>query len=254
MRTASVGRSFINGASKMLLCCMMLVASRGVGSAQSITINDGVTPASAAPGSPLGSYSISNFEDINLFNGVVNFKIPLASLDGRGNTGTRAFYRLQHNLWSVYQEPFLAGVVYERPQLDGVGNGVSFSGFGSIEFRRNVYPQVSNNMPCIDGDPEQTVLSFFVFREPDGTEHALFDQATGGGALTAACNSTSIILNRGRIFVSADRSMTYVTDHDIVDGDGSIPQTTGTLHFNDGAIARFENGIGQGSVCTSLDK
>jgi hypothetical protein len=66
MRTINARRDFISGFSKMLFCCMIFIIGHSIGNAQATTIYGGVTPASVATGSPLGSYSISNFEDINL--------------------------------------------------------------------------------------------------------------------------------------------------------------------------------------------
>ncbi len=185
----------MNGFSKTLFCCMIFVIAHSVGIAQTTTIYDGVTPASVAAGSPLGSYSIGDFEDINLFNGTVNFKFPLAKLSGRGNTGYASSYIRQNNSWSVYQQ-VIAGTIYEEPQAMGVWTPL---GFGAIEFKRNVYPQLSNENPCTNGVPEINILTTFVFHEPDGTEHTLFDQATQGSTLTTACGTTFPVLNRGRL-------------------------------------------------------
>src|SRR5215212_2671192 len=50
---------------------------------------DGATPAGIAPGAPSGSYSLSGFDNVNLFNGRMNFQLPLLSVGGRGGVGYR---------------------------------------------------------------------------------------------------------------------------------------------------------------------
>src|SRR5213079_1773799 len=42
------------------------------------------TPAGLAPGAPAGSYQLSGFDNINFFNGNLNFNLPLLKIGGRG--------------------------------------------------------------------------------------------------------------------------------------------------------------------------
>jgi len=59
----------------------LLLCARGV-YAQLPT--NGATPLAIAPGSPAGSYSLSGFEDVNLYNGNLNIQLPLLKVSGRG--------------------------------------------------------------------------------------------------------------------------------------------------------------------------
>jgi hypothetical protein len=45
---------------------------------------DDTTPPGQAPGAPVGVYPLSGFESVNLFNGHLNFRLPLLKVDGRG--------------------------------------------------------------------------------------------------------------------------------------------------------------------------
>jgi hypothetical protein len=45
---------------------------------------DGKTPTGLAPGAPAGSYILSGFDNINLFNGNLSFTLPLINIKGRG--------------------------------------------------------------------------------------------------------------------------------------------------------------------------
>jgi hypothetical protein len=53
--------------------------------AQSATDNG--TPLGLTAGSPEGSYALSGFESVNLYNGNLNFSLPALHVGGRGNAG-----------------------------------------------------------------------------------------------------------------------------------------------------------------------
>src|SRR5258706_13752146 len=44
---------------------------------------DGSTPLGIQPGAPAGSYPLSGFDNINPFNGNLNFHLPLLHIGGR---------------------------------------------------------------------------------------------------------------------------------------------------------------------------
>lgn len=46
---------------------------------------DGSTPAALTSGAPAGSYALSGFDNINPFNGNLNFRLPLLHIGGRGD-------------------------------------------------------------------------------------------------------------------------------------------------------------------------
>ena len=45
---------------------------------------DGSTPLGLQAGAPAGSYSLSGFDNVSLYNGSLNFGLPLLSIGGRG--------------------------------------------------------------------------------------------------------------------------------------------------------------------------
>jgi len=51
------------------------------------SITDGTTIPSIAPGAPAGSYTLSKFETVNVYNGHLNFTLPLLKVGGRGEAG-----------------------------------------------------------------------------------------------------------------------------------------------------------------------
>ena len=69
--------------------------------AQSVT--DGSTPLGLSPGMPAGSYALSDFDAVNLYNGNLGFRLPLLSIGGRGSTGYAMTLRLEQK-WVVDKE------------------------------------------------------------------------------------------------------------------------------------------------------
>lgn len=62
---------------------------------------EGGTSKLTQPGSPVGSYSISGFESVNLFNGNLNFNLPLAKVGGRGKANTSINLMLDSAKWDI---------------------------------------------------------------------------------------------------------------------------------------------------------
>src|SRR2546430_1874740 len=48
------------------------------------TATAGWTPLAQQPGAPAGSYALSGFDNVNLFNGNLNFRLPLMHVGDRG--------------------------------------------------------------------------------------------------------------------------------------------------------------------------
>src|SRR5215467_320261 len=46
------------------------------------------TPLAMTPGAPAGSYSLSGFDNVNLYNGNLNTSLPLLQIGGRGGAHT----------------------------------------------------------------------------------------------------------------------------------------------------------------------
>ena len=69
---------------QMGLVVIVLALLISQANAQSTYPTDGSTPMGLKPGAPAGSYSLSGFDNINLFNGNLNFRLPLIGIGGRG--------------------------------------------------------------------------------------------------------------------------------------------------------------------------
>lgn len=70
-----------------LLALMIALIASTASNAQTTNATDGSTPAGLKPGAPAGSYGLSGFDNVNLYNGNMNFRLPLVSIGGRGGAG-----------------------------------------------------------------------------------------------------------------------------------------------------------------------
>jgi hypothetical protein len=68
----------------LYLLPLFLLLAMATAHAQSVT--DGATPLGLSPGMPAGSYALSDFDAVNLYNGNLGFRLPLLSVAGRGST------------------------------------------------------------------------------------------------------------------------------------------------------------------------
>lgn len=177
-------------ASRVPLRCLfvMLVLFIMSGSANAqftSTSTDGSTPLGLSPGAPAGSHALSGFDNINPYNGNLNFHLPLAGVIGRGAAGMTVTlkidskgWRIRHgetidpvtgnlidtylpqpNRWSGYSVGYGPGVLQGRQSGGGIlwGCGRGSSAWGQT-------------------------LTRLTFTTPDGTEYEFRDQQTGGSA------------------------------------------------------------------------
>ena len=73
----SAPRLFCLAALVLTLLCVSAAA-------QSSKPTDGTTPMGLTPGAPAGSYALSGFDNVNLYSGHINFRLPLVQIGGRG--------------------------------------------------------------------------------------------------------------------------------------------------------------------------
>src|SRR6266487_1212717 len=63
-------------------------------------ITDGTTPPGIAPGAPAGSYRLSDLDNINLYSGNLNFRLPLLEVAGRGEARYSITLPIEHH-WTI---------------------------------------------------------------------------------------------------------------------------------------------------------
>src|SRR5688572_19763162 len=125
------------------------------------TATDGYTPSALTPGAPAGSYALSDFENINFYNGSFNFHLPLRQVQGRGGAGytmmlpLEQHWRVEH--WFGANIPLYNWWIGIKP---GYGPGV-------LQAR-----QVSEMCTGTLGEIRQS-LTKLTFTATDGTEYEL---------------------------------------------------------------------------------
>ena len=85
----------------VVLACVLTLLFCGPVNGQSIT--DGSTPLALSPGSPAGSYSLSDFDSVNLYNGNLGFSLPVVKIAGRGGASYSMTARIEQK-WLVDRE------------------------------------------------------------------------------------------------------------------------------------------------------
>jgi RHS repeat-associated protein len=239
-------RSICGLTSRLVISITLLILLSGDVSAQNLS---GSTPLGLAPGSPQGSYNLSEFENINFHNGNLSFGLPLLQISGRGGASMPLMLRLEQKwhtqrwrsvngdgqvsavpAWWTYNAPtFTPGHVYARASGDLFKSCYPYCG-SSYE---NGFCMYSRS------------LTRLTFTAPNGTEYELRDQLTNGRPMEPACNSAQGPL-RGTVFVTSDgSSATFISDEVIYDKPWSDETygVSGYLKLRDGTTYRVEVGL-----------
>jgi RHS repeat-associated protein len=213
-----------------LAATMLLVLTLAFNcAAQSAT--DGSTPSGVAPGAPVGSYPLSDFDRINLYNGNLNFSLPLLHISGRGGVTDVVQLKLERK-WRIIRGPYSAYPVYSGWQSTPVGYGA-----GALEGR------VANGM--VECDQSNDTLLRLTFTAPDGTEYELRDQLLNGAPGVTSKDPACALFStsRGRVFKTSDGSAaTFISDVELTDGNGAGIHPSGYLMMRDGARYRIDTG------------
>lgn len=209
---------------------------------------DGTTPLALSPGAPAGSYALSGFDNINLYNGNLNFNLPLLQIGGRG--GARMTLPVQiERTWRI-EDVFIPGP-------GGGGNTIHIAqpnwwmglepyGLGKLAARHVGEGETT----CGGRNLYIITLTRLTFTAPDGAEYELRDQQSNGEPARPA-NSCATEVSRGQVFVTADgTAATFISDTVIYDqiinpgppGGPDITSPSGFLMLRDGTRYRIDNG------------
>ena len=187
---------------------------------------------SVEPGSPAGSYALNGMEQVNYFNGKLNFTLPFIHVMGRGE----AQQTMVLNIERQWVTKWLNGTPYEVEE-DVDKNKVGY-GPGSMA----VNAEEGTYLDCGDYyfPAPYNIRTTLVFTLPDGTEIKFIDQLTDGRIVDFGCNGTGAL--RGKVFVTKDGSAsTFVSDIDIRDRQGGFAPS-GYLMLRNGTRYRIDNG------------
>ena len=213
------------------------------------TITDGRTPSGVAPGSPAGSYPLSGFDNVNLFNGNLNFRLPLLSVGGRGSAGYTMMMALNVKSWHVKH---FHKVMPDENEINSYSPKQTgwhpYSGYGVGQLTGR---HLGLHISTLFGGQQyySKTLARLTFSTADGTEYELRDQLSDGAPL----NSTSTQgAYRGTVFVTADgTAATYISDTPIYDNPQiningprffGTADLSGVLMLRDGTRYRIDGG------------
>ena len=203
---------------------------------------DGFTPEGLKAGAPAGSYQLSGFDNINYFNGNLNFNLPLLHVGGRGSVGFTIPLKIERK-WLTIKTPSPPWV--NTPEPNGwQGDDPSYAPGVLIGRRTGPVSQSCN----ITESFETETVTRLTFTAGDGAEYELRDTALNGapGLTVYSFCSVGLTPNRGKVFASADGTgATFISDTDILDSEGPMLSQfspSGHLLMPDGSRYRIDNG------------
>ena len=212
--------------------------------AQGTSATDGSTPAGLQPGAPAGSYSLGGFDNVNLFNGHMNFGLPLLHIGGRGGAGYTINLDLERQ-WRTRKTTSAPWVTWPET---GPWNGPQVGYSPGVMVGRVV--GVPNSGTCEENEGWRDTLTRLTFIGADGTEYEFRDVLHNGDAQSSYYNSDCSIgstASRGKVFVTKDGSgVTFISDAEILDAysfyiDEIYP--SGYLLLKDGTRYHISDGV-----------
>jgi RHS repeat-associated protein len=227
------------------LTLILLFASAARAQTTTTSNTDGRTPSGMQGGSPSGSYALGGFDNVNLYNGNLDFRLPLMKVGGRGSAQMAITLALNLKSWHVKHVHKVWPDGSETDSYSPTQNGwVPYGGYGAGAMTgRHFGLQVSSNFSC---RWYSKTLARITFSTADGTEYELRDQQTGGQPLSSTCTQGA---SRGTIFITADGSAaTFISDTTIYDNPSIStvgPRSfspSGYLLLRDGTRYRIDTG------------
>jgi hypothetical protein len=160
------------------------------------------------PGTPVGSFQIGGLDTVNLFNGHLNFRLPLLEIGGRGQAAFSLDLPIDHRWLLLPTSPDTPDTFFP-----------AFISFTSLTpgFMRARHLSDGCQFGVFFETDTQTILTFTT---PNGTEIEFRDNNFAGQKTLSQCNELDPgagMANRGRLFFTEDQSFTFISDSDIFD-------------------------------------
>ncbi len=224
---------------------LLILFVNGAG-AQTTSTTDGTTPSGIAPGSPSGSYALTNLDNINLYNGNLNIALPVLQIGGRGAAGYEMTLPLNVKSWHVQKiyDPINDAYKYRPTQNQWVmGAGLSPGALTGRQLGVDYQPT-----SCFGGTQRPNYptkgITTLTFVSSGETEQELRDLGTNGQPLPQV--SCFVGASRGTVFATTDGSaVTFVSDTAITDQIVTAAQTfypSGYLLSPNGTRYRIDSG------------
>lgn len=139
-------------------------------------VTDGSTPPAIAPGTPAGSYVLSEFDNVSLYGGGLNFSLPLVRVGGRGIAGADVRLTIDPKWLVDYYEdnggyPASYATIDWWTERPGYGPGLLMGRYGGEDYQY---------CSTIDRFQYFKTVSRLTFITPNGTEVELRDRKTAG--------------------------------------------------------------------------
>jgi YD repeat-containing protein len=224
-----------------LIIVLMLLSTIIAHGQRTTSPTDNSTPLALTPGAPTGSL-MEEFANVNLFNGNLNFALPLATVGGRGGLRIPMTLSIERH-WKIIRrcDPTITGgtICHQIPTSMWWGELQVGYGPGILQGRGGAEYELQSNGVRVCSKGGGVALTF---TDSSGTEHHLPDQLSNG-APNQGC-----VGDRGTVFTSVDgTAMTFISDARINDdparSDGPHLRPNGYLMLSDGTRYRIDNGL-----------
>lgn len=229
-----------------VLTCLLL--SAGV-MAQTSSSTDKLTPSYLTPGAPAGSHALSDFDNVNLFNGNLAFHLPLVGVSGRGEVGMQSTLDIEQR-WRVEHYFYQYGYYYINSANYNWWTGIKPGyGAGALVGRTATLRTTDCYIYGQYETKADTIVTRLTFTTPDGTEYELHDQLNDGRPISQPCVVQGA--SRGTGFVTWDgTAATFISDTTIYDDVNawsdesySVFYPSGYLLLRDGTRYRIDTGL-----------
>ena len=219
---------------------------------------DGTTAPALEPGAPAGSFALSGFDNVNLFNGNMNFSMPILKVGGRGSASYSMGLKIEKKwriesyrvptgyincglycyqpVWGPAGQHYYPNANWWSPDA-GLGPGKLVGRWGGLT-RPN----------CTSGGAGGDIITSLSFVTNDGSEISFRDDLKNGAPTTlpsVICSSAITGTgSRGTSWHATDGSgASFVSDTITYDSDISGEfYPSGYLLTKDGTRSRIDNG------------
>jgi RHS repeat-associated protein len=221
--------------SFIFICLGLLNANQTLGQTSSSSVKGGKAA---------GTYTLDNFDNINLFNGNLNFNLPLITLNGRGEAGATVPLTLETRWKLINASVGQNGQYYYEPETLA---GVMVNGPGKLVASVSTYQYYETSPGSCGqaGSQPQYAKLILNFTTSNGTSHQLRStQNNGAPYIVPYCYPGLPGIDHGTEFISWDGSgVKFVSDTSVKSMVESFGNLNGYLLMPSGTRFRISGGL-----------